>query len=471
VRVKLYALYLGPSGFGVISQFITFITLITSTIHIGTPFSLSALLPSLYKNDDIPSKQKIYSYFVFFAKLFGSVTLFISVLVILFSDQISFLLVDSKTDSLFLKIIALSIPFIVIYSIFEAFLRSSGQINKIVKIAIFSNLISLPCLIVLINFFLVDGIGIYLLVLGILPFIFMLVLYKRIFTSEYRKKSDRLKTEEIKNIFKTGITSLLAFLFYQLVILYLRKFIISNFGNDENGIYQSVLGLSLNIFAFIYSFLGNHTLQQLSMDKETSKIGSILDNTSKFLIFMIVPIIVLFFGFRELIIILFYSKSFVSGGGLMVYQFLGDGFRVFASLFSLWLFSNMRIKQLIIIDLIFNITLLSLPNVLLLFFPGQLKIVPISYLLASALQFLLFFLYTKSALKFKFLKKTRITILFSVFIVLSSLFVSIKLPAVGPFYAIITLLIWVIVSYRFIENMPFSDLITKLKIKIAEFKK
>jgi PST family polysaccharide transporter len=454
--------FLGPSGLGVISQFMTFIGLITSTVHIGSPFSLSAILPSLFKEDEIDSKQKIYSYFRFFIKLFGIITVIVSSIIIIFSSPITDILLDSNENSLILRIIAISIPFTVLYAIFESFLRSSGQINRMVRVSIYSNIIAIPALFILIQMLSINGIAIYLVLVGLIPFVIMLILYRKVFSPDYHIYKTKLCKQDIKNVFKTGFTSLLAFLFYQLVVLYLRKFIISNFGFEANGLYQSVFGLSLNIFAFMYSFLGNHTLPQLSMHKENDKVVSILDDTSKFLILIIIPILLLLFSFREIILVVFYSKSFISAGNLILFQFIGDFFRIFASLFSIWLFSRMKIKQLIVIDLIFNALLLTFPQILIKLYPNDLRIVPFSYMLASFIQFTLFFAYTKKTLNFKFCVKTHQTLILSLVILTASMIISSIFIYTGYFVSWIFLFAWGYIYLNFIEKISISDTIAKL---------
>jgi polysaccharide transporter, PST family len=468
IRVKIYAVFLGPAGLGVISQFTTFLGLVNSTVHAGTPLGLSAILPGLYKDGDSDSKQKIFSYFKYFSKVFSFVALLVSFIIIVFSNNITILLLDDNEHSIILTIVALSVPFTVLYGIFESFLRSSGQINKMVKVSIYSSLISLPLLLIFVQILNLNGVAIYLLLGGIIPFVFMLSLFNKVFSSEYRLNQIKLNKQDKSNVLKTGITSLLAFLYFQAVILYLRKFIILHFGFESNGLYQSVLGLSYTIFAFLYSFLGNHTLTQLSMVKENDKIIPIIDDTAKFLIFVSVPIIILLFGFRELVFVIFYSKSFILASNLILFQLIGDFFRIFASLFSLWFYSRIKIKQLIFIDTIFNALLLCFPYIFISIYPNDLRILPFSYMLASFIQLTLFFIYTKKKLNFKFSFKTSRILLVSVITISFSLIVSSFFVNLGYFIVWIILFIWGFIILKYIELIPFKATIKKLYQKYRQ---
>jgi len=330
-----------------------------------------------------------------------------------------------------------------------------------VKVTIYSNLITLPILVILIQILTLNGVAIYLVLVAVFPFLIMLFLYKKVFSSDYHLFKEKLSRQDIKNVFKTGVTSLLAFLFYQLVLLYLRKFIILNFGLEANGIYQSALGLSLNIFAFMYSFLGNHTLPQLSMHKDDINLSSVLDETAKFLILMIVPMILLLYSFRELIIVLFYSQSFVQAGDLILFQFSGDFFRIFASLFSLWLFSRMKIKQLIFIDLVFNALLIILPHILIKFYSQDLRIISISYMIASFVHFSLFYLYTRKILRFKFSTETFLALSISLVTLVFSMIFSTYYPNLGYYVVWIILFVWGYITIKHIIKVPVKATIEK----------
>lgn len=340
-----------------------------------------------------------------------------------------------------------------------------------VRVTIINAIITIPILAILIYFLNLTGIAIYFVIGSLVPVIIMLFYIPEVFSKELRIENNKLSNSEIKSVFHTGITSLLAFLFSQLVILYLRKFIIGNFGIESNGIYQSVLGLSLNLFAFMYSFLGNHTLTQLSIFKienieNDTSIISILDDTVKFLLVIMVPLIVLLYSYRSLVILILYSNLFSNASDIILYQLIGDFFRIFASLFSLWLFSRKKIKQLILIDLIFNLLLIILPNIFIQHFPKELKIVPISYLISSAVQFILFYSYSYKVLKFKFTTNAIKSISLSVVTIIVSIYISNYYAGSSYYFAWIIIFIWGLITLKYIENISIKNSFKKIFNKL-----
>jgi len=467
IRIKIIAIFLGPVGLGIVSQFTTFITLITSTIHIGTPFSLSSVLPGYYANANNESRDKIASYYKTFTLIFLIITILISSIIFIFSDYISLLLIDTAEYSFLLKVISISFPFSVVYSIFESFLRSSGEIGKMVKSSVTANLIAIPSLYFLIKYLNIDGFSYYILIGAIIPIAFLFVYFKSIFQNVSLNKISFLQKREINNVLKAGVTSLIAFLLNQLVILYLRKFIIINFNEEQNGLYQSVLGMSLNLFSFIYSFLSNYTLPQYSMFKndktDNPKLISTINETMGFILFLTVPMILGIFSLRIFVIEILYSKLFVSAENLLLFQLLGDLSRVFSSLFSLWMFSRMKIKELIIIDVIFNLLLFLLPNLFINMFPGNLIIIPVSYFSASLIQFILFYIYTGRSLKFSFTSKSQKSILLSALILSSGILISISNAVIGYAANTVLLLIWVFTYLKYIEKKKLKEVFSKIK--------
>ena len=426
---------------------------------------LAAILSGLYKNNTIISKQKIYAYFRYFTKLFSIVTIALSAIIIIFSSNITNFILGSSEYSNILILLVIAIPFMVNYSIFDSFLRSFEQIDRIVRISIISNAVSLLILIPLIYYYKISGVIIYILVAGIMPFLLFIVQFRNIFRDylgEFKIKLDRL---DKLNVFKIGLSSLLAFFMFQSVIILLRKFIISNFGLEENGLYQSLLGISLNYFIIIYSFFTNHTLPQLSMCETDLDIISILDSTTKFLMFIIVPLTLILFNYRDIILLLLYSQSFVGASDLLIFQLVGDLFRIFAVLFSLWLIPKMRVRQLILIDFIFNCALLVLPYILIIVYQHSLKVVPISYMLAFIIQFLLYFIYTKRNLNFKFSKKTMSILLISGVVLLLSFIFSWFYKYYGYFAIYVFLIIWIYLVFKHVEKILIIDSMKRLFVR------
>lgn len=158
------------------------------------------------------------------------------------------------------------------------------------------------------------------------------------------------------------------------------------------------------------------------------------------------------FTFRIFVLEILYSRLFISASDLLLFQLLGDLCRVFASLFSLWMFSRMKIKELIFIDTIFNLFVFLSPNILHFCYPGNLIIIPISYFIASLIQFSLFYMYTIRALKFSFTSKVKRIIDSSFIVLILGIGISLSNLTIGYAANIILLITWGIVYLNILKG-------------------
>ena len=245
------------------------------------------------------------------------------------------------------------------------------------------------------------------------------------------------------NVLKIGVISLSSSLLHQGAIILLRKFAINNFGLIDNGVYQSVLSTSIAYFSIIYIFLSNYTLPLFSKIIIDSELVEEINNNFRFLLFLVLPIIVITFTYRGIIVELLYSKSFNKASTLFLPQLIGDFFRVFAALFGLWTIPRMKIKQMLIFDFLFNLSLFLFPHLYMEILGKNLIIIPVSYMTAFIIHFLLYFIYSKIYLKFYFKKQIIYNAIVSIFVMLLSVLLSYISNLLGYFSTAILLIIWI----------------------------
>lgn len=455
-------MFLGPIGYGIIFQFMYFLNIFTSTVHLGVPTGISAKIPSILDEtpeiDESGLKLSDYYYF-YFIKVFFLVSLFFTLLIILFADQIvNFLIGEVKEVDTFIMIIV-SAPFIVLYTIGDSFLRCLGKLTQIVTIAIVSSLGSILILYPLLQYFGIFGVSIYLFVNAL--FVFLLYIYLNFdkFKLLFRRRKPQ-KLHFKSQIIKMGIVSLISsFLFIGSNIM-LRKFTIDNFGLTNNGIYQSIASLSASSFLIVYNYLATYLLPKISGYKSNSEIRDELDINFRFILLLMVPSTIVVFSYRYVIISLLFSSEFIAAGEIIQYQFMGDFFRGLSGLFGIWMVYKMKLKFIIFFDLLMNLILVSLPYLCMLFLNEiSLKIVPISYLIALLFHFVLYYVYSQSELKYFPTKDTMNTLVYSV-ILLSATFASVYLGSLFQYVSapIFVLIFWSLAVSR-IEREKFLKLL------------
>lgn len=401
MRIKLYALFLGPVGFGIISQLNNFFLLFTSVLNLGVPVSTTSEISKLHSEGTEESENKIAYYFRYIAIRIVMLSVLLSAGVIIFSGYISEFLVDDGAYYYFLVIIFLAAPFTILYSIMEAFLRSFKRINTIVNISVITNISTVAILVPLVYYLNITGVSIYLLIFGILPML-LFFFYGRDIIKKYSVKSDYLPSKQDRMlIFKVGLISLLSSLIHQGIIILIRKILITEYGYEQNGLYQSVLSVSITYFSLIYIFLTNYSLPKLSECRDNETINTELSHNLRFLLLIITPMMLVFLGYRDILVSLLFSKNFADTTDLFIPQFAGDLFRVGAALFGLWLIPRRKIKQIIIIDVIFNTVLISTVYLFVAVLNKPLVYVSYAYAISFGLHFLMYFVYSSVSIKFR----------------------------------------------------------------------
>lgn len=414
MRIKLYAIFLGPVGFGIISQLYNFFLLFTSVTNLGVPVSTTSEISKLHSEGTEESESKIAYYFRYITLRILLLSVVLSVLVILFSGYISDFLVDDGAFYYFLIIIFISAPFTILYSIMEAFLRSFKRINTIVNISVITNIASILILIPLVYFWNMTGVGIYLLVFGILPMLLFIIFCKDIIKKYIKRTSFLPSSEEKSLIFKVGLISLSSSLIHQGIIILIRKILISEYGYEQNGLYQSVLSVSITYFSIIYIFLTNYSLPKLAECSDNDAINSELSNNLRFLLLIITPMMLIFLGYRDILVSLLFSKNFSGTTSLFVPQFIGDLFRVGAALFGLWLIPRRKIKQIIIIDVIFNTIFISSVYIFVAILNMPLIYVSYAYAMSFGMHFLMYFVYSRNSIGYSANRIITLTFLYTI---------------------------------------------------------
>jgi len=357
----------------------------------------------------------------------------------------------------------LSIPFLVLYSLVESLIRGMSEIAILVNITVISAIVSTAILIPIIYYFNFEGVAYYLLILSLIPLSIFMIKYRGTFGKYLNSVKSTLSNSEKSVIYKIGFVALLSSLMHQGSMIVLRRLILGNLGFEENGIYQSVLSLSLNAFTLIYIFLTNYTLPKLSSLKNKSEIVSELNDNYRFLLLIIIPVVILIFTYKDFIILLLYSKSFLEATGLLKFQLIGDIFKASAALFGLWLIPQMKIKQLILIDLIFNFTFLLTPFIALEVLNFDLGAIPICYLFSFTVHFLLYFFYSRKEINFKFDNKVSKNIIFSTMLIIITFLMSIYFHQYSLFINIIILSLWFYMVIEKSEKLKINTYLKKLR--------
>ncbi len=169
-----------------------------------------------------------------------------------------------------------------------------------------------------------------------------------------------------------------------------------------NGIYQSVLTISLNYFGFIFVSLNMYSFPKVSSLKLDSDIVDEINLNFRYIMFLMIPLIAFIFVFRELVIALLFTKDFASSEPLYKYQFFGDLFKAFSWVLGLWLIPRLKLFLWVTLDMILSANFLVFYILLLNFYENGLISLAIAYLMSNLIHFVLNLIASKKHINFKF---------------------------------------------------------------------
>ena len=337
IRTKFVAIFLGTSGYGILSLYTSAIGLISSFSNLGIGTSAVrdlAEASSSNKSERIDKVVYVVRRLSWYTGLFGAI------ITAIFCRQISQVIFESQ--NFWSGILWLSITIFINQltaansAILRGLRRNKKLANANVTGAIFGLVISVPMYYLLGNKAIVPTI----IISSIISFL----------RSWYFTKDIQIKKESIEGIsiytegklmIWTGIllsiTTILTLTKALLIKLYIEK----NGGINEVGLYQASFVIVNSYFGIIFSVMSTDYFPNLSVNKEKQEeLKSIVNKQLVFGLSLLLPMISLFLLFNKQIISLLFSKSFAPAESLIAWSILGIVFKLFGWCHSYLLLSK-----------------------------------------------------------------------------------------------------------------------------------
>lgn len=370
-------------------------------VTIGIPLGLTK-----YISENIQDDTHIVNViFLNSLKILTASSLIFSLLIIIFSGYISGLIFDDGKYYYFIIFLALSIPFSTFSGFLEAYLRGLRNINLLTKLLISSAVVGFVFTLIMVFLFQLDGAVIGALFNTLLSGTIYFIVMKKQSLIPKLKIFTKFNKKIINNIVKIGLASLIVGSISQLVLLLIRTITINNMGVFGNGIYQSVLTISLNYFGFIFVSLNTYSFPKVSSLKLNNEIVEEINLNFRYIMFLMIPLIAFIFVFREIVIALLFTKDFSSSEPLYKFQFFGDFFKAFSWVLGLWIIPKLKLFLWVSLDIILSANFLLIYIFFLNFYQISLSSLAIAYLISNLIHLILNYIASKKYINFKFKPK------------------------------------------------------------------
>jgi len=379
VIVKVIAVYAGPTGLALMGQLQNFLSIV---ITFGQGASSTGVVKYLaeYREDEETKKRLISTAF----KISLWTTLFVSLILLLGANFWSSILFDTDEYTYIIIVLAFTLVFFVLNSLFLAILNGHKEIKKFVLANMAGSLVSLFITSLLAVYYGVFG---ALLALTINQSIVFFVTLFFVVKSPWFQSRLFLAPIDKEYLIKLGKFALMALMTSGLLTpvsyMLVRNYIGEHLSWADAGYWQGVRKISEIYLMFITTSLSVYYLPRLSELKEKYEIRKELLYGLKIITPIVVLIATSIFLMRDWVVALLFTEDFAPMKELFLWQLIGDVIKIMWFLISYQMLAKAMTKLYIFSQIFFTLTFV----ILSIIFIDMYGLVGVTY--AFALNYLL----------------------------------------------------------------------------------
>lgn len=391
---KAVALFIGPAGLALIGQFQNFLQL-TMVIAQGAITSGVTKYTAEYGVES----AKLPILLGTATKIMICSSTIVAILIFLFSNQLSRLVLETGEYSHIFLMLAISIFFFVINSFLLAILNGLKEIKTWISINISQSIVSLVFTSILIYFFGLSGAltalvlnqSLVLLIAG-----FLIKKHSIINLTVLRAHFSCTEAKKLSGYALMTLTSAILVPSTQLVI---RNHLGETISWEAAGYWQAVWYISSTYLSIITTALGVYYLPRLSEIKSAGELRLELIAGFKLILPFVTALAFAIYLLKDFVIWLLFSKDFFAVRELFLWQLVGDVIKMSSWLLAYIMISKALKKQFIATEIIFSISFVLFSMVL----TNEIGLIGVTY--AYALNYFLYLITVFSLTKSYWLTK------------------------------------------------------------------
>lgn len=348
---KVVAVYIGPSGLALIGQFQNFIGLILNIS--GNALSTAITKYTAEYHDDENKKYRLWSASF---KIVLPISVFVSIFIFIFSNELSNYLFQSEKFAYILEVFAITIPIFLMNTLFMAILNGHRDIKKYIILNIISSIVSLVFVSLLVIYFALDG-ALLAYVLGqSIVLIVTLIYIKKESWLKIDNFTYNFQSDEVKKLFGFAVITFTSVSASSIMMLVVRDYLTQNFSAESAGYWQGIWSLSQVSLSLITMSLATYLLPTLSGLKDSKQISIELQKAYLLMIPVAISISLFAYLLREPIILILFTEKFMPMEELFAWQFVGNVIKVAAWLLGYLVVAKAMIKTVVVTEVIFAIS-------------------------------------------------------------------------------------------------------------------
>jgi len=306
VKTKLFAIFLGPSGLGILSVLNSTIELITQVFGFGTNSAVVREIASIDKENKLEIQEALNTIKVitFVQASIASIFTFV------FSEWLSYLTFSSADFTTELRILALVVFITIIYKMNIAILEGLMIVKKYALQTVVSStiVVSISALIVIY----IGSKGIVLIIISSIVVHFSVShIFQGNLLSKLGTHKFSISISVAKNIFYLGLTILSGGLISALSEYFARIYLLKTLGVVTVGYLYAAQSLAFLYTGFILTSISKFYFPKLASFKSNRASNEVLINNQIELgILLAIPGLMITFALSSLLISILYSASF-----------------------------------------------------------------------------------------------------------------------------------------------------------------
>lgn len=339
ITAKLFAITLGPSAVGVLSQILNFSAFVFTILPLGLTTGVTKMVSE--SAGDRHRVDRVVGTSAAISLLSGLTAL---VLMAPFSGRISYVLTGTPRYGFLVLLVLLSFPLNNLAQVLGYVLQGFTDIRGLTLGNVLTAVATIVAVVLgTLRYGLTGAIGSVLVTSVIQAAVFIALValsYRaRRWTAELRWASDAAR-----ELVGYGWIMILAGMAIWGSVLATRTLSVRVVGDYQNGIYQVAFGLSLQYMTVYMTWMAAYVFPRLTGSQSRPQLNSLLNSALRANLFLMVPVLTLAVTLRDPLIHLFYSAAFLPAAPLLVIQAFGDYARVVGWSFGVALFAQGRTR-------------------------------------------------------------------------------------------------------------------------------
>ena len=351
VSTKIISHFLGASGMALMGSFRNFSTMLKSIATLGISNSVVKLV--VENKEDKRELSVIYSTFFW---LFLIVSVVLGIGTLLFSKTISQLLFFTEDYFVAIQFFGLLLPLMVLNTFWLAIYNGLEQFKRIIYIQIVSNVLVFGFTALLIWKQHIFG-GLLSVAIGEFLMVLVTFLYVRKDSSFFLFDLHKIISKKYITIIKNfSIMALLSAVIAPLTLIFIRNNIVETHSIQDAGIWDAINRLSGFYMLFFSSGLSMYYMPKLASLQTDAEFKVELKSYFKTLVPLFLLMLIIIFICKILIVKIAFTDEFSIVNELLIWQLLGDFFKVMTLAFGFQIVVKTMMKRYFIGEIVFNLS-------------------------------------------------------------------------------------------------------------------